>query len=262
MRKKERRYITLGLVFLFGIVAYAAWAGYLPGFGSGAALIDLGNSTNTTEQTSYQLAVSDVQASVLSTGHVKVIFALLNEEHFNISSVQVLYALNVADPANATYTALNATKEANSTTYSAEIPATFGDTVYYKVQVTYNGSQQLVTDVYTVQVKDTVAPTVQGLTIEYNSTAGNATITVNATDNDAIDHITLYYAITQDGNLTNVTFSNVTLSTAPYTAVISVPANQYLDVYAVAYDLSGNQARYPANGTIQLYANETKTVNG
>lgn len=260
MRKKERQYVTLGLVFLFGIVAYAAWAGYLPSLDGGAALIDLGNNS-TTENTTYQLAVADLQAQVLSTGHVQVTFSLTNEDYFNISSVQVLYALNVADPTVANYTAVNATKDANSTTYSAEIPSSFGDTIYYKVQVTYDG-QQLVTDVYSITVTDTVAPTVQGITIDYNATTGNATITVNASDNDAIGSVILYYAITLDGNTTAATWSNVTLSTAPYTYTVAVPANQYLDVYVIAQDISGNQARYPAEGSIQLFANETKIISG
>jgi len=258
MRKKERQLITIGLVVLFAAIA---WWAYDHG---GGGLIDLNFNDNNSE--TYQLAVSDLTAAVdQATGHVTVSFSLTNEEHFNISSVQVLYALNVADPNNATYTALNATAE--NGTYSAEIPASFGDTVYYKVKVVYDTDKELVTDVHTITVADTTAPTAT-LSIDYNATTGNATITGNATDNDAIDKVILFYAVTADGNLTNVTFSNVTLNVSPYTYTLTVDSNPgdttyyYLDVYAEVYDISGNMARVPENGTIQLYANETKTVSG
>ena len=263
MRKKERQLITLGLVVLFAAIAWWAYNGHSSGPG---VLLNLDNQSNTSEQTSYQLAVSDLTASVdQATGHVLVTFSLTNEQHFNISSVEVLYALNVADPQNATYTALNAT-EANGT-YSAEIPSKFGDVVYYKVKVVYDNNKELTSDVQSITVKDTTAPTAT-LSIDYNATTGNATITVNASDNDAIDRVVLFYAVTADGNLTNVTFSNVTLTTAPYTYTLTVDSNTtdstyyYLDVYAEVYDISGNMVRVPANGTIQLYANETKTVSG
>ena len=261
MRKKERQLISLGLVFLFVAIGWWAYNHDSGGF------VDLSNTLNDNTSTTetYQLAVSDLQASVdQATGHVVVTFKLANEEHFNVSSVQVLYALNVADPQTANYTALNAT-ETNGT-WSAEIPASFGDVVYYKVKVTYTGGE-LVTDVQSITVSDTTAPTAT-LSIEYNASTGNATITVNASDNDAIDKVILFYAVTADGNLTNVTFSNVTLTTAPYTYKLTVDSNTtdstyyYLDVYAEVYDISGNMARVPANGTIQLYANETKSVSG
>ncbi|WP_240921892.1 hypothetical protein [Thermococcus sp. ES12] len=265
MRKKEKRWITIGLIVLFAAIA---WWAYNGGFGSGG-FIDLSNTLggdNTSEETTYQLAVADLAASVdQTTGHVTVSFSLTNEEHFNISSVQVLYALNVADPNNATYTALNATAE--NDTYKAEIPSKFGDVVYYKVKVVYDGTKELVTDVQSITVTDTTAPTAT-LSIEYNATTGNATITINASDNDAIDKVVLFYAVTADGNLTNVTFSNVTLNVSPYTYTLTVDSNTtdttyyYLDVYAEVHDISGNMARVPENGTVQLYANETKTVSG
>ena len=260
MRKKEKRWITIGLIVLFAAIAWWAYHGGRGGF------LDLSDSlNNNTNSTTYQLAVADLSAVVdQQTGHVQVSFSLTNEEHFNISSVQVLYALNVADPNNATYTALNAT-ETNGT-WKAEIPASFGDVVYYKIRVTYAGGE-LVTNVQSITVSDTTAPTAT-LSIDYNATTGNATITVNASDNDALDKVILFYAVTADGNLTNVTFSNVTLTAAPYTYTLTVDSNTtdttyyYLDVYAEVYDISGNMARVPANGTIQLYANETKSVGG
>ncbi len=261
MRKKERQIVTVGLILLFAAIGWWAYNHD----SDGAAIIDLSDNTSTTTTETYQLAVSGLAASVdQATGHVLVTFSLTNAEHFNISSVKVLYALNVADPNNATYTALNAT--AANGTYSAEIPASFGDTVYYKVKVVYDGGE-LVTDVQTITVSDTTAPTAT-LSIDYNATTGNATITINASDNDAVDKVILFYAITADGNLTNVTFSNVTFTVSPYTYTLTVDSNTtdttyyYLDVYAEVYDISGNMVRVPANGTLQLYANETKTVSG
>ena len=254
MRKSERQLITIGLVVLFTAIAWWAYNGHA----SPGVLLNL--DKNQTSNETYQLAISDLSTSVdQATGHVVVTFKLANEEHFNISSVEVLYALNVADPKNATYTALNATAE--NGTYKAEIPSKFGDVVYYKVKVVYDNNKELVSDVKTIVVKDTAAPT-GTIVINYNATTGNATITVNASDNDAIDRVVLFYAVTADGNLTSVTFTNVTLNVSPYTYVIAVPANNYLDVYAEVYDLSGNMARVPANGTVQLYANETKTITG
>ncbi len=261
MRKKERQLITLGLVVLFAAIAWWAYNGHA----SPGVLLDLDNQTTNSTET-YQLAVADLAASVDQvTGHVFVTFSLTNEEHFNVSSVQVLYSLNVADPANATYTSINAT-EANGT-YTAEIPSKFGDVVYYKVKVTYDGDKVLESEVQSITVADTTAPTAT-LSIDYNAASGNATITVNASDNDAIDKVILFYAVTADGNLSSVTFSNVTLTTAPYTYTLTVDSNTtdstyyYLDVYAEVYDISGNMVRVPANGTVQLYANETKTVSG
>lgn len=263
MRKKERQIVTIGLIMLFAAIAWWAYNG----LGSGG-FIDLSNTLedNTTEENTYHLAITDLAASVdQATGHVLVTFSLTNAEHFNISSVQVLYALNVADPNNATYTALNATAE--NGTYSAEIPSKFGDLIYYKVKVTYDGDKVLESEVQSITVTDTTVPTAT-LSIDYNATTGNATITINATDNDAVDKVILFYAVTADGNLTNVTFSNITLTASPYTYTFIVDSNTtdtiypYLDVYAEVYDISGNMARVPANGTIQLYANETKSMAG
>ena len=261
MRKKERQLITIGLVALFAAIAWWAYSGH--GTGAGM-LLNLDNQSN--ENTTYQLAVVDLIATVdQQTGHVDVSFNLTNEEHFNISSVQVLYALNVANPNNASYTTLNATEQNGA--WKAEIPSTFGDVVHYKVEVTYDTDKILMTNIQSITVSDTTAPTAT-LSIDYNATTGNATITVNASDNDALDKVILFYAVTADGNLTNVTFSNVTLTTTPYTYTLTVDSNTtdttyyYLDVYAEVYDLSGNMARVPANGTIQLYANETKSVSG
>ncbi|WP_240922504.1 hypothetical protein [Thermococcus sp. 9N3] len=263
MKRKYQNWLIAGFLAVLFVVGYFVVA--KPDSAGPGVLLNLDNQTTNSTET-YQLAISDISAAVdQATGHVLVSFKLTNEEHFNISSVQVLYALNVADPNNATYIALNAT--ADNGTYKAEIPSKFGDAVYYKVKVAYDSGKTLESDVQSITVKDTTAPTAT-LSIEYNATTGNATITVNASDNDAIDKVILFYAVTADGNLTNVTFSNVTLTTAPYTYTLTVDSNTtdstyyYLDVYAEVYDISGNMVRVPANGTVQLYANETKTASG
>ena len=119
MRKKERQLITLGLVLLFAGIAY--WA-YSSDFG----FIDLsgwlhGNETTEGGGDTYELGVINLTSQVLETGDLKVSFALANEDQFNISAVKVYYALNVADPSNASYTAVTATKAENSTVYEATI---------------------------------------------------------------------------------------------------------------------------------------------
>ncbi|WP_068320692.1 hypothetical protein [Pyrococcus kukulkanii] len=253
MRKKERLYVTFGLVLIFAAIAWYAYNGF-----HGGGFVDLSNilknSTNETE--SYKLAISDLSASVdQETGHVIVSFKLANEEHFNISSVQVLYALNVADPKNATYQELNANKD--NETYKAEIPSAFGDLVYYKVKVTYDGNKTLESDVKSITVKDTTAPTIQNITVSYNATDGNVTFTIAALDNDALDKVILYYAINPTEN---TTFSNITLTVSPYEVRIPVSQNDTIVFYVEAIDLSGNKARLPGEGYYEFLANETKEL--
>ncbi|AEH25092.1 hypothetical protein [Pyrococcus yayanosii] len=269
MRKKERQLVTFGLIVLFGVIAYWAYSGFSVG-----GFVDLNNSLNSNETTAtetYTLGISNLVATVLDVGDVKISFSIANADKFNITSVKLYYALNVADPANASYTAVSLT-DVNGT-YEYTVDTKFGDVLYYYIEIQYveDGTTKVFrypsTGYESVTVTDTVAPTAT-LTIEYNATTGNATILINASDNDAIDKVILFYAITADGNLTNVTFSNVTLTVSPYTYTLTVDSNTtdtiypYLDVYAEVYDISGNMARVPANGTIQLYANETKTVSG
>ncbi len=261
MRKKERQLITVGLVILFAAIAYWAYAKPNIGF---IDLSDWLNKNETNDNTTYQLAIENLQAAVLESGHVEVTFTLSNVEHFNISEVKVLYALNIANIENATFTELSTTVE--NGTYKAEIPSSFGDVVYYKVKVLYDVNKTLESEVKSLTVSDTVAPTVSNITVSYNSTTGNATFTINASDNDAIDHIVLFYAITADGNLTNVTFSNVTLTTSPYEITLTIDENvtdttyYYVDFYIEAYDLSGNSVRLPANDTFEFYANKTASL--
>jgi len=256
MRKSERRWITIGLVVLFAAIAWWAYTGHSAGPG---VLLNLDNSS-ANESTSYQLAVSDLAASVdQQTGHVLVTFILTNAEHFNISSVQVLYALNIADPNNATYTALNATVE--NGTYKAEIPSKFGDAVYYKVKIVYDGDKVLESEVQSITVKDTTAPILSSISINYNSTAGIFDITLNATDNDAIATYYVYYL--DLGNSTslpaNATFSVIN-STTPELSITNITANDNYAFYFVVEDLSGNKAMlYNETAPLIIQANSSAT---
>ncbi|WP_297465383.1 hypothetical protein [Thermococcus sp.] len=255
MRKKERQFITLGLVVLFAAIAWWAYNGHA----SPGVVLNLGdNSTNTTE--TYQLAVSDLAASVdQASGHVLVTFSLTNAEHFNISSVQVLYALNVADPNNATYTALNTTIE--NGTYKAEIPSKFGDLVYYKVKVTYDGDKVLESEVQSITVTDTTAPTINSISIDYNSTALTFAISFNATDNDQIAKYYVYWADLGTSNTVSntTTFTPVEATTLPVT-IANLTEGNYYALYFTVEDLSGNIATlYNETAPLVVQANTSAT---
>jgi len=255
MRKKERQLITIGLVVLFAAIAWWAYTGH----GAGPGVL-LNLDKNQTGNETYQLAISDLSASVdQETGHVVVTFKLANEEHFNISSVQVLYALNVADPKNATFSALNATTE--NGTYKAEIPSKFGDAVYYKVKVTYGGGKTLESDVKTIIVKDTVAPTLSSVSIEYNSTAKTFTISFNATDNDQIAKYYVYWADLGTSNTVSntTTFTAVNATAMPIT-IANITEGHYYAFYFKVEDLSGNMATlYNETAPLIIKANSTAT---
>nr|ADF80234.1 t26-10p [Thermococcus sp. 26/2] len=255
MRKKERQLITIGLVVLFAAIAWWAYNGHA----SPGVVLNLGdNSTNTTE--TYQLAVSDLSATVdQATGHVLVAFKLTNEEHFNISSVQVLHALNVADPNNATYTALNATAE--NGTYKAEIPSKFGDAVYYKVKVVYDGNKTLESEVQSITVKDTTAPTLNSVSIDYNSTALTFAISFNATDNDQIAKYYVYWADLGTSNTVSntTTFTAINATTSPVT-IANLTEGNYYAFYFKVEDLSGNKAMlYNETAPLVIQANSSAT---
>ena len=264
MRKAERQLITLGLVVLFAAIAWVAYGGHISFHNGGGGFIDISShlSSNTTENTTYQLAVSGLAASVdQQTGHVQVSFSLTNEEHFNISSVRVLYALNVADPQNATYTAINATKEANSTTYSAEIPASFGDVVYYKVKVSYDGGKALESEVKSITVKDTTAPALSGVSINYNSTAKTFSVSFNATDNDQIATYYVYWAdLGANSTVSNTTTFTTVNATALPVVLQNVTEGNYYAFYFAVEDLSGNRALfYNETAPYVVLANSTAT---
>lgn len=227
-------------------------------------LFDLEDNT-TTDTTTYSLSVNNLSAVALETGDVKISFGLVNEDQFNISSVLVYYALNVADPSNATFSNVTAVKNTETGLYEATINATFNDVVYYYIEITYDGGtlREPETGFNSITVSDTYEPTINNVTAEYDATTSTVTLTVSATDNDAINTVTLYYAFSNTNDFSNVTFSNVTLSAEPWQFTIDATgyANYYLGFYVEAEDLAGNVAALGnATEPLTLYLNETKTV--
>ena len=266
MRKKERQFVTIGLVLLFAAIGWLAYHN-----NTGGGFVDLSNTlsdNSTANTTTYQLAVADLAATVdQQTGHVTVSFSLTNEEHFNISSVKVLYALNVADPQTANYTALNATEQ--NDTWKVEIPSKFGDVVYYKVKVTYNGGKVLESEVQSITVKDTTAPTLSNVTLDMKSIYDNTTntttydfvINFNATDNDQIATYYVYYLDLGTNNTLpiNATFSVVN-STTPELRIANITEGHYYALYFVVEDLSNNKVMlYNETNPYIILANSTAT---
>lgn len=271
LNKKERQLVTIGLVLLFGAIAYWAYQGGNFGFIDLSGWLHSNEASGTGGET-YELGVINLTSQVLETGDLKVSFELANEDKFNITSVKVYYALNVADPSNATYTAVTASKATNSTVYEATIDSSFGDTVYYYIEVQYvqDGSTLVFrypsSGYQSVAVSDTFDPAINNVTVDYNATTGNATFTIDASDNDALDKVILYYYISLDGNETGATFTSVNLTTSPYTYTLTVDSSvsdttyYYVDFYVKVIDLSGNTVRLPASGTFEFYANETASL--
>ena len=253
----------LGLFLGLIVVGYAYTAGYFDDYlgGNGGGILDLGN--NTTENVTYTLGISDLNAQVLETGNVEVTFNLLNAEHFNITQVAVYYAKNVADPNNATFTQVNATAE--NGTYKAEIPATWNDQVYYYVEVAYKDGNETKTirspeaGFNSVTVADVFKPTINNVTVSYDANTTNVTFTVAAQDNDALKSVVLYYAFSNTTDFTNATFANITATVEPWTFTVA-KADEYLAFYVTAEDLAGNVAELGnATAPFVVHVNATAT---
>ncbi len=263
MRKSEKRFITIGLVLMFAAIGWYAYGHQ----GAGPAVLLNLNNQSTQNTTAYALSVSNISAIVdQATGHVKVSFSLANARHFNISSVEVLYALNVKTPENANYTAVPA--NANDCVYTAEIPSNFGDTVYYKVKVVYGSNETLETSVSSILVKDITAPAIANVALDLVSHYDNATnttsysfnVSINATDNDKIASYTIYYA--DLGNATTVSnttnFTKLSVTSVP--ATINVTAGHNYAFYFVVEDVSGNKAMlYNETAPLIVNANTSAT---
>lgn len=257
MRKKERKFLTAALLVVFGLFAWAVWSGW--SFSGGVGLIDLGSNTNSEE---YALAIENVAAVVNDDASVAISFNLANADKFNISSVKVYYALNIADTEAANYTAVDAVAE--NDTYKAVINSTsFGDMMYYYIEVTYDDKvlRYPADGVLLVSVKDTVAPALSAVEVSYDANTSTATFNISVTDNDALEKVVFYYAITTDGNETAANFTAVELNTEPFVVTINnVTTGSYIDFYVEAFDLSNNSARLPAEGTFEFFANETTSM--
>ncbi|NJE09243.1 hypothetical protein E3E31_12065 [Thermococcus sp. M39] len=271
MKKSTQNWIVAGFLVLLLVAGYFIVA--KPDVGAVVDLDSILNSNTTEEQTSEPtVAVENLSAVVNADASVAVTFAVVASEGAEVQNVSVYYALNVADPANATYTAIQATN--NNGTYTATIPATFGDVVYYYIEVVYlanNESKTFKTDVYSLTVKDTFEPVINSVSIDYNVTTTvdpitgdtithyDFVITFNATDNDAIDQYIVYYA--DLGNTTDV--SNVTFTPVSgrfNTISISAVDGNYYAFYFEVIDISNNTAMlFNETAPLILQANSTST---
>lgn len=265
--KKRQNWIIAGFLALLLVAGYFIVA--KPDVGGFIDLSSiLGENTETTNENgtiSASVSVSDVQAKVLETGETLITFNVI-ASNANISGVTLYYALNVADPSNATYTSLEPTL--NNGTYEATVPTTFGDSLYYYIEVSYldgNETKTYKTETFYLQVKDTYAPTIYSVSIDYNGTLQQFAITFNATDNDMISEYTVYYASNSVNDFSNVTFTSVSSATLPIT--INATEGYYYAFYFEVEDLSGNVAvLFNETEPLVLQANSTSTwpvvVNG
>ena len=259
MKKKYQNWLIAGFLAALFVVGYFVVA--KPDTGGWIDLSGVLNGNSTEEQTSAPtVAVQDIATTVNPDASVKVSFKVIASEGATVQNVSLYYALNVADPANATYTFLAATE--NNGTYEATVSAQFGDTVYYYIEVIYlsnNETETYKTETYTLTVTDTYAPTLNSVSIEYNSTAKTFAISFNATDNDQIAEYIVHYAENSANNFTNVTFSVVNATTAPIT-ISNVTEGNYYAFWFEVKDLSGNVAAlFNETNPFVLQANASAT---
>ncbi|WP_324734940.1 hypothetical protein VFC49_06990 [Thermococcus sp. SY098] len=259
MKKSMQNWIVAGFLVLLLVAGYFIVA--KPNIGSVVDLNNILNSNTTEEQTSEPtVAVENLSAAVNADASVAVTFVVVASEGAEVQNVSVYYALNVADPANATYTAVQATE--NNKTYTATIPTQYGDVVYYYIEVMYlanNETKTYKTDVYSLTVKDTFDPVINSVSIDYNATAQTFTISFNATDNDAIAEYIVHYAGNSVNDFANVTFSIVNSTTSPITLSNITEGNYYAFWFEVK-DLSGNTAMlFNETSPLILQANASST---
>ncbi|AEC52227.1 hypothetical protein PNA2_1312 [Pyrococcus sp. NA2] len=259
--KNENLVIGLFLVGLV-IVGYFVVA---KGDGGFINLSDLlskdNNTTESNENVTASVSVSDIQAKVLETGETVISFKVISN-NANISNVTVNYGLNVADPENATYASLEASQE--SETYEAKVPTEFGDALYYYIEVTYtagNETRTYRTETYHLQVKDTYPPTINSVSIDYNGTARQFVISFNATDNDAIAKYYVYWAdLGTNNTVTNTTTFIVINSTTIPITITNITDGNYYAFYFKIEDLSGNIATlFNETDPLILQANTSST---
>jgi len=256
MRKKERKWVTIGLVLLFVAIAWWAYNGHA----SPGVLLDLGDNSTEEQTSTPTVAVQNIATTVGSDASVKISFSVVASEGATVQNVSLYYARNVADPNNATYTKLSATE--NNGTYEATVSAQFGDVVYYYIEVIYlanNETKAYKTEIYTLTVTDTYAPTLNSVSIDYNSTVLAFAINFDATDNDRIAKYYVYYL--DLGNSTslsaNATFTPVEATTLPV-IVANITEGNYYAFYFKVEDLSGNLATlYNETAPLIIQANSS-----
>ncbi|ALM74841.1 hypothetical protein [Thermococcus barophilus] len=241
MKKSTQNWLIAGFLVLLLVAGYFIVA--KPDVGGVIDLNDILKTNTTEEQTSEPtVAVQDISAKVNADASVAVTFAVVASEGAEVQNVSVYYALNVADPNNATYTAIQAIK--NNGTYTATIPASFGDVVYYYIEVNYlanNETKTYKSDVYSLTVKDTYAPTLSSVSIDYNATAQIFEINFNATDNDAIAEYIIYYAdLGTNTTIDNTTTFTIVNSTTIPVTLSNITEDNYYAFWFEVKDLSGN----------------------
>jgi len=259
MKKKYQNWLIAGFLAALFVVGYLVVA--KPDTGGWFDLSGVLENNSTEEQTSTPtVAVQNIAAAVGSDASVKISFSVVASEGATVQNVSLYYALNVADPSNATYNKLTATK--NNDTYTATVSAQFGDVVYYYIEVIYlanNETKTYKTEVYTLTVTDTYAPTLSSVSIDYNSTAKTFAISFNATDNDQIAEYIVHYAENSVNDFTNTTFSLVNATTTPIT-ISNITEGNYYAFWFEVKDLSGNVATlFNETSPFVLQANSSST---
>ncbi|MFA4647871.1 hypothetical protein P8X24_11615 [Pyrococcus kukulkanii] len=265
--KKSMQNLIVGL-FLVGLLVVGY---FVVAKGNGGGFIDLSSilnkekNTTENENVTASVSVSDIKAKVLETGEALISFKVI-ASNANISNVSVYYALNVANPENATYSPVEAKLE--NDTYKATLPSKFGDILYYYIKVEYragNETKTYKTETYHIQVKDTYAPVINSITIDYNGTAKQFVINFNASDNDVIYEYIVHYAESNTTDFSNATFVSMNSTSLPI--VINATENYYYAFYFEVEDLSGNTvALFNETEPLILQANATSSwpviVNG
>lgn len=259
MKKSTQNWIVAGFLVLLLVVGY-----FIVAKPDNVGIVDLDsvlNSNRTEEQTSEPIvAVENLSAVVNPDASVAISFSIVTSKGAEVKNVSVYYALNVADPQNATYKAVQVT-ESNGT-YAATIPADFGDVVYYYIETTYlanNESKTFKTDTYSLTVKDTIKPVINSISIDYNSTALTFTINFNATDNDQIAEYMVHYAENSVNDFTNVAFSLVNATTTPIT-ISNITEGNYYAFWFEVRDISSNVvALFNETTPFVLQANSSST---
>lgn len=254
MRKKERQIIIVGLILFFVVIGW--WVYY----GGGGGFVDIINvlSGNSISIMIYEFVVSNFLVIVDQViGYVFVSFQLVNEEYFNIFSVQIFYVFNVVDLNNVIYIVLNVIVE--NGIYKVEIFFKFGDVVYYKIKVFYNVGKIFESDVKSIIVKDMVVLILNLVSINYNSMVGIFSIDFNVIDND---QIVKYYVYWVDLGISNIV-SNIMIFIEVNVMVlliiiINVIVNDYYVFYFVVEDISGNKVMF--YNEISLYIVQVNVI--
>lgn len=254
MRKKERQIIIVGLILFFVVIGW--WVYY----GGGGGFVDIINvlSDNSIENIIYEFVVSNFLVIVDQViGYVFVSFQLVNEEYFNIFSVQIFYVFNVVDLNNVIYIVLNVIVE--NGIYKVEILSKFGDVVYYKVKVVYDIDKIFESDVQSIIVIDMIVLIFLSVSFDYNSMVGIFSIDFNVIDNDVIVIYYVYYVDFGISSIVSNIIIFIVVNVISFLVVISnVMVNNYYVFYFVVEDISGNKVMF--YNEISLYIVQVNVI--